>query len=78
MSAHNDDDEDLGEPVIEIRELMQETCPTFLGRIRRKVQRRSAAAYLASFAFHAPKIVAVESLKMITEILSTLGRGKGG
>ena len=79
MNGQNSDGEDLelGEPIRELRELTLEKRVSFFTGIRKKVYRRTTASHLAGFAFHVPKAIAIEGMRMMIEILNTLGKRKG-
>ena len=73
-----DEDPELGEPIRELRDIATETPVFFLSAVRRKVYRRTTASQLLTFGLQASKIVAIESTRMMIEILSTLGKRDGG
>jgi hypothetical protein len=70
-----EDDDD--EPIRELRDLERETSPGFLGRIRRKIQRRTAVSHVATFSWQVPKVVLFELIGMLVHILNALGTRKG-
>jgi hypothetical protein len=80
MNGRNpaDEDPELGEPIRELREIARDTPASFLTAVRRKVHRRTTASHLLTFGLQAPKIIAVEAVRMMIEIMSTLGKRNGG
>ncbi|HLH05546.1 MAG TPA: hypothetical protein VKX25_22450 [Bryobacteraceae bacterium] len=74
----DDEDRDLGEPIHELRELAQETPGSFLLGVRKKVHRRTSGSYLVAFAFETPPVIGIEMLKLMKQILTTLGKRNGG
>jgi hypothetical protein len=72
------DDKDLGEPIADLLNLEQDTSPTFLSVVRRKIYRRSTTAQFVSFSFDLPKIILVEFWNMIVQLLSHRSTQKGG
>ena len=79
MNGHNVEDEDpeLGEPIVELRDIAQDTRVSFLAGVRNKVSRRTTASQLVAFGFQTPKLVAIEAGRMMMQILRTLGKREG-
>jgi hypothetical protein len=64
------------EPEVPIRELWdqeRETKPDFLVKVRKKIQRRTATAQIASYSWHAPKLVLIEMASMLNYIFRMVG-----
>jgi hypothetical protein len=61
-------EEDLGEPIAELRELEGVVSVGFLGRVLSKVQRRSLVGHLATMAWTASSLALFEFLGMIFSI----------
>ena len=59
------DEEDLGEPVAELRDLEESVSRGFLGRVLSKLQRRSLVGHLATMAWTASALAFFEFLGMI-------------
>jgi hypothetical protein len=71
-----DEDPLLGEPITALNELEQNTSPRFLGNVRKKIFRRMAASEFASFSWQIPRIISIEFVGMLVEILSAFGGRK--
>jgi|SwirhisoilCB3_FD_contig_31_4946234_length_638_multi_2_in_0_out_0_1 hypothetical protein len=80
MSGRNpeDGDQEFGEPIGELKEIALDTPVSLLPAVRRKVHRRTTASQLLTFGLQAPKMIAIEAVRMMIEILSTLGKRRGG
>lgn len=61
----DDDLEDLGEPIGELRELDEGPSSGFLGRLRNALRRRSLGSHLASLGWSGVGAVFFEFLQMI-------------
>ena len=61
-------EEDLGEPIVELRELEEVVSGGFLGRVLSKLQRRSLVSHLATMAWTASALAFFEFLGMIFSI----------
>ena len=72
-----DDDDEMGEPIEALRELRQDTSPSFVIVIRKKIQRRTTASQLLSFSWQLPKIVFFELGTMLVQILNAFSIRKG-
>ncbi len=59
------DDEELGAPVAELADLEEEPAPTFLARLRRRIQRRVLASDVLEMSWFTPVLVLLEFLEMI-------------
>ena len=71
------DDQDAGQPIAALSALEYETSPGFLSRVRRKIYRRTAYSQLASFAWHLPRMLLVEFLQLVGDLLNPRGPTKG-
>ena len=71
-------DQDMGEPIEALRDLEQDTSPSFLSSVRRKIYRRTTASQFASFSWHLPKMILVEFWNMLVQILNPDAAQKGG
>jgi hypothetical protein len=69
---------DLGEPIGALAEFDHEASTDLLTRIRRTIQRRTAAAQLTSFSWNAPLMVLREFWLILIEQLNPKGTGKDG
>jgi hypothetical protein len=72
------DEADLGEPIAVLAEFDHEASTDLLTRIRRTIQRRTAAAQLTSFSWNAPLMVLRELWLILIEQLNPQGTGKDG
>lgn len=61
------------EPIHLLRDQERETKPDFLARVRNKIYRRTATAQIASYSWHAPKLVLVEMASMLNYIFRMVG-----
>ena len=71
----DDDIQDVGEPIAELRELSQETEPDLFERVRRKIERRSVASSFMDVAWLMPILILMEFVSMVFE---SFGGGKSG
>jgi hypothetical protein len=62
----------FGEPVRLLLEQEREPSSDFLGRIRRRIHRRSATSQFAAFSWHLPKAVLLEMINVFGHIFSAL------
>ena len=69
----NPHDRESEEPIRVLRDQERETKPDFLARVRNRIHRRSATAQLASYSWHAPKLVLVEMASMLNYIFRIVG-----
>ena len=69
----NANDREPEEPLRELRDQERETKPEFLARVRNRIQRRSAAAQLANYSWHAPRVVLIEMASMLDYIVRIIG-----
>ena len=69
----NPNAEEQEEPIRELREQERETKPDFLARVRNRIHRRTATAQMASYSWHAPRLVLIEMASMLNYILRVVG-----
>jgi len=62
-------DEDLGEPVAELKGMEEDVSRGFLGRVLARLQRRSLVGHFATMAWTASALAFFEFLGMIFSIL---------
>jgi len=62
------ENEDLGEPIRELRDLSTEVSHGFLGRVLSGLQRRSLVGHLATMAWTASALAFFEFLTMIFSV----------
>lgn len=68
---------DPGEPIGVLAGFEHGTSPGFLTRIRRKIQRRTTAAQVASFSWNVPTLVLLELWRALIELLQPKDIKKG-
>ena len=61
------------EPIRELRDQERDTRPDFLARVRNSIHRRSATAQIASYSWHAPRLVLIEMASMLNYIFRMVG-----
>ena len=69
----NPNAEEQEEPIRELRDQERETKPDFLARVRNRIHRRTATAQMASYSWHAPRLVLIEMASMLNYILRVVG-----
>jgi hypothetical protein len=69
---------DPGEPIAVLAEFEHEASTDLLTRIRRTIQRRTAAGQLMSFSWSAPLMVLKEFWLILIEQLNPKNTGKDG
>jgi hypothetical protein len=69
---------ETGRPIAELRELVVEVRPGFVGRVRRRIDRRVLTGQLLSLSWHVPAAIALEFLGMIFEMVGIGDSPKGG
>lgn len=72
-NPHRGNGQEDGEPLGVLREQDRETSADFLARVRNRIHRRSATAQIASYSWHAPKMVLIEMASMLNHIFTMLG-----
>ena len=70
-------DQDAGEPVAMLRDFQEPASADFVQRVRGKIHRRTAASYVADFSWRTPGMILLEMSKMLRQIFSAFGEGKG-
>lgn len=71
---HNDIDP--GQPIRILREQDWETTSSFMGRVRSRIFRRTAASQLASFSWKVPQIALFEMVGVLGHLFSAFGSGR--
>ena len=69
----NPNDREQEERIRELQEHERETKPDFLARVRNRIHRRTATAQIASYSWHAPKLVLIEMASMLNYIVRVVG-----
>ena len=69
----NPNDGEPEEPISELRDQERETKPDFLARVRNRIHRRATTAQIASYSWHAPKLVLIEMAAMLNYIVRVVG-----
>ena len=62
------EEEDLGEPIAELRDMEEQVSKGFLGRVLSKLQRRSLVGHFATMAWTASALALFEFLGVIFSI----------
>ncbi len=73
----DDDIQDVGEPVAELRDLSMETEPGFYDRVRRRIERRSLASSFMDVAWLVPIMIFFELIGMVFESFGGGGKNRG-
>ncbi len=73
----DDDIQDAGEPIAELRDLSQETEPDFIDRLRRRIERRSMASSFMDVAWIMPVLIFFEFVSMVFESFGSGTKGGG-
>ncbi len=76
MSPNSSDDLDLGPPLLLLREQERETSARFVGLVRRRIHRRTAATQVATFSWHLPKTALAEMARLLSHFVQTFGSNK--
>ena len=71
-----DDIQDVGEPIAELRDLSVETEPDLYDRVRRRIERRSLASSFMDMAWLMPILIFIELVGMVFGSFG--GSGKRG
>ena len=69
-------DDDPGQPIKVLADAGFTPASDFIGRIRRKIQRRTTVSQLASYSWKMPGMILLELLSMFGHILKTTGNNK--
>ncbi len=72
MNPPNDsstDDQDPGQPIAILKEAAIAPSTDFIGRVRRKIHRRTTASQLATYSWHMPKVVLLEMVGVFGHIV---------
>jgi hypothetical protein len=73
----DDNEDEAGEPLAILADFQQEPSPHFLGRIRKKIDRRITASNVVAIGWHLPRLVLVEFLDMIFHVFGSHNPQKG-
>ena len=68
---------DLGEPIAELRELVEDPPTGFIGRLLNSLRRRDLSSQLVSFSWNGLGTVLFEFIQMIFSIFDTNPRDRG-
>ena len=68
---------DPGEPIAALAGFEGNTSPGFMMRVRRKIQRRTTTAQVASFTWNVPSIVLLELWRVLIQLLQLKDVEKG-
>jgi hypothetical protein len=71
-------DDDLGQPILELAELVEEAPSGFLSRLRNALQRRSLASQIATFSWGALGGVFLEIFRLFFSLAQAGDSTKGG
>jgi hypothetical protein len=61
--------QDQGQPIAMLKEAAMAPSSDFIGRVRRKIHRRTTASQLASYSWHMPKVVLLEMANLFGHIV---------
>lgn len=75
-TRRGDDETDPGAPVDILAGFEYAPSPTFLGRVRRSIYRRSAVSQVASFSWNAPLLIFREFWIVLAELFFPKSAGK--
>jgi hypothetical protein len=64
------------DPLRVLRDQERETSTDFVAKVRRRIERRTAASQVAAYSWHLPKVVLVEMSGLIRHLIVAVG-GKG-
>ena len=70
-------DEDLGDPIAELRDLQEPVSAGFMGRVVRSLRRRSLGSQLATLSWTAMGEVFLEFIKVIHTLLQPRNSDQG-
>ena len=73
----DDDIQDVGEPIAELRDLSEAVEPDLFERVQRSVERRSMASSFMDFAWLVPVLLLIELVGMVFGSLGGGGKGRG-
>ncbi len=69
-------DQHTGEPIQVLFDQELEPSSEFMGKIRRRIYRRTAASQLASYSWHLPKLILIEMLSLMGHLPKAFGTNK--
>jgi hypothetical protein len=70
------DDQEPGQPIRALADQEQKPSPDFIGKVRRKIYRRTAASQFASYSWHLPKIILMEMARLAGHLIKAFGTNK--
>ena len=73
----DDDIQDVGEPIAELRDLSLEAEPDLYDRVRRRIERRSLATSFMSAAWLVPVLIVMEIISMVFSSFGGGGNSRG-
>lgn len=73
----DDELEDMGEPIAELRDLSVETEPDLFDRVRRRIERRSLASSFMDVAWLVPILIFFELIGMVFESFGGGSKNRG-
>lgn len=75
-ASHGDNDVDPGAPVDMLADFQYAPSSSFLGRVRRSIQRRTTASQVVSFSWNVPLLVFREFWQLLAEQFFPRSAGK--
>ena len=72
-----DHSEEVDEPIAGLDGLDQPTSPGFVATLRARIERRQLTGHFASLAWHVPKIVILEFVRLIFDFVGSLSSDEG-
>jgi hypothetical protein len=73
----DNENQDPGEPIAELRDLSMETGPDFMDRVRRKIERRSLVSSFLDVAWLVPILILIEFFGMLFQSFGGGGKRRG-
>jgi hypothetical protein len=69
----NQDNEPIeeGQPIEPLANLEQDVSPQFLGAVRKKIYRRTAANQVVAFSWNLPKVIFLEMILLIAHFFTS-------
>jgi len=77
LESHGNEEVDPGEPIAALAGFEQSASPGFMLRVRRKIQRRTTTAQVASFTWDVPSILLLELWRALIQLLELRDVKKG-
>jgi hypothetical protein len=74
--SRNGDEVDPGQPIDTLSSLEYDASRNFLGRVRRRIQRRTAVSQIVSFSWNVPFIILLDFWSALADALfpKTIGK----